>query len=375
MTTKLIRDAPRAPGPWLGRIPCTPQPRLTESRRVFDIAPAAIVKVVAAVALIWLWLQLWQLAMLIVVAIVVAIGLDPIVRWLERRRVPRALAAAGTVLLLTLLVGSFFWITGASLADQARELSGRAGEIRHQVAAKMPAPLRGAILRSGFPVETAKIASYLLDAGRLIVSGAIVAVLALILTIYLLIEGQQTYAWMVAYAPPPYRDRVHVTASEARKAIYGYVVGNVATSIFATVVVFTALSLLHVPAALLLALLAGVFDFVPVLGFIFSSGPAILLGLSVSPGVGLAVAGVYAGYHLVENYYIGPKVYGDRLKLSNLAVIVAFAVGAQIGGVGGALLALPVAAIYPVIERVWLKDYLSRGAVETHQRLQDAPSD
>jgi predicted PurR-regulated permease PerM len=347
---------------------------LTESRRVFDIAPAAIAKVVAAVALIWLWLQLWQLAMLFVVAIVVAIGLDPIIRWLEGRRLPRALAAAGTVTLLTLLVGGFFWITGSSLAAQAKDLGGRATEIRHQVAVKMPAPVRSAILRTGLPADSGKLASYVIDAGRLLVTGAVVAVLALILTIYLLIEGRQTYAWIVAYAPPAYRERVQVTACEARKAIYGYVVGNVATSIFAAVVVFTALSLLHVPAALLLALLAGVFDFVPVLGFVFSSAPAILLGLSVSSAVGLAVVGVYAGYHLAENYYIGPRVYGDRLKLSSLAVIIAFAVGARIGGVGGALLALPVAAIYPVVERVWLKDYLGRDAVETHQRLQDQSS-
>jgi predicted PurR-regulated permease PerM len=47
-----------------------------------------------------------------------------------------------------------------------------------------------------------------------------------------------------------------------------------------------------------------------------------------------------------------------------------FAVGAEVGGVGGALLALPLAALYPVIERVWLKEYLNRDAVETHRRLQ-----
>jgi predicted PurR-regulated permease PerM len=347
---------------------------LTESRRVFDIAPAAIVKVIAAVALVWLWLQLWQLAMLIVVALVVAIGLEPIVEWLERRRIPRALAASGSVIILTLLIVGFFWIAGASLASQAKDLGGRMGELRHAVAEKVPAQLRGAILRTRIPADTAKIAGYLVDAAQLLISGAIIAVLALILTIYLLIEGRQTYAWLVAYAPPPYRDRVHVTAAEGRKAIYGYVVGNVATSIFAAVVVYVALTLLHVPSALLLAVLAGVFDFVPVLGFIVSSVPAVVLGLSVSVPVGLAVTGVYAGYHLAENYYIGPKVYGDRLKLSNIAVIVAFAVGAEIGGVGGALLALPLAALYPVIERVWLKDYLAREAVETHRRLQDDSS-
>jgi len=64
-------------------------------------------------------------------------------------------------------------------------------------------------------------------------------------------------------------------------------------------------------------------------------------------------------------------VYGDRLRLSNLAVILAFAVGAEIGGVAGALLALPFAALYPVIERVWLKDYLARDAVAAHRRLEE----
>jgi predicted PurR-regulated permease PerM len=219
------------------------------------------------------------------------------------------------------------------------------------------------------------VAGYVVNAGRMVVDGLLIVALILILTIYLLIEGRRTYKWLVAYAPPRHRDRVHVTACEARKAIYGYVVGNVATSVFATLVVLIALSLLHVPAALLLALLAGVFDFVPVLGFICSSVPAILLALGKSIGVAIIVAGIYIAYHTAENYYIGPRVYGDRLKLSNLAVILAFAVGAAIGGIGGALLALPLAAMYPAVERVWLKDYLNRDAVETHQQMQRESGD
>jgi predicted PurR-regulated permease PerM len=198
----------------------------------------------------------------------------------------------------------------------------------------------------------------------------VVAALALILTIYLLIEGKQTYAWFVAYAPPAHRAQVHVTAKEARRAILAYAVGNVATSVFATVFVLISLWLLHVPAALLLALLAGIFDFVPVLGFICSALPAVLLALTVSPAVAITVAALYIGYHALENYWIGPKVYGDRLRLSNLAVILAFAVGAEIGGIVGALLALPLAAMYPVVESVWLKEYLGRDAVETHRRIE-----
>lgn len=345
------------------------------ARTLFDIAPAAIVKVIAAIVLVWLWLHLWQLLMLVVVALVVAIGLDPIVLWIEKRGVPRWLASSGTVLVLAALITGFFWITGSSLAGQAKELGSHLDDLQQRVLAKTPRWILQAIRKNGGSVSDAipdasTVAGYLVIAGRFVVTGAIVAVLALILTVYLLIEGRQTYAWILAYVPPQYRERADYTACEARSAILRYVVGNVATSVFATVFVFVSLTLLKVPAALLLAVLAGLFDFVPVLGFICSAAPAVLLALSRSAAVAVTVAGLYALYHLIENYYIGPRVYGGQLRLSNLAVILAFAVGAEVGGIVGALLALPFAALYPVIERVWLKGYLSRDAVETHRRLE-----
>jgi predicted PurR-regulated permease PerM len=222
--------------------------------------------------------------------------------------------------------------------------------------------------------DASVLAGYVVSAGRILTSALIIGALVLILMLYLLIEGRTTYEWLVAYAPPANRERVDFTAREARKAILAYVVGNVATSVFATLFTLFWLSILHVPAALLLALLAGIFDFVPVLGFICSALPAVVLALTVSPIVGLVVAGLYVAYHLIENYYIGPVVYGGRLRLSNLAVILAFAAGAELGGVVGALLALPIAGMYPVIERVWLKEYLGRDAVETHRRIERRPA-
>lgn len=339
-------------------------------RRLVDISTASIVRVLAAILIVWLWLHLWQFLMLVVVAVVIAVGLEPIVEWLEARRLSRGLAASGVVLVLALLVIGFFWITGSQLVSQARDLSGHIDEVRHSIAQRLPAGMREAAAQGKAPIDGSAVASYAFDAGKLVVDGVIVGVITLILTVYLLTEGRQTYVWLRAYVPVAYRERVDYTVMEAREKIRGYVVGNVATSVFATVVVLVALSLLRVPGALLLAVLAGVFDFVPVVGFICSSAPALLLAATRSASVVIAVAVIYAGYHLAENYYIGPKVYGGRLRLSNLAVIVAFAVGAEIGGIAGALLALPLAALYPVIERVWLRDYLARDAVATHDRLE-----
>jgi predicted PurR-regulated permease PerM len=344
---------------------------MAESRRVIDIAPAAIIKVIAAVVVIWLWLQLWQLLMIVLVAVVLAITLHPLVDRLEHRGIPCGVGATTVVLLLALLIVGFFWVTGASLSGQARTLGGRVNEVEREVIDWAPPWMTETLRKNGAGVpDLSAVAGYAVNTGRLVLGAIIVSALALILTIYLLIEGRQTYAWLVAYAPPAHRARVDITAREARRAILAYAIGNVATSVFAATFVLVSLSLLQVPAALLLAMLAGIFDFVPVLGFICSALPAVLLALSVSPAVAITVGALYIAYHALENYWIGPKVYGGRLRLSNLAVILAFAVGAEVGGIVGALLALPVAAMYPVVENVWLKEYLGREAVETHRRIE-----
>jgi putative heme transporter len=127
---------------------------------------------------------------------------------------------------------------------------------------------------------------------------------------------------------------------------------------------------LGVPAALLLALIAGLSDFVPVIGFIASSIPAVLLALTVSGTTALLVTGFYLLYNAVEAYLLTPWAYGSRLKLSDIAVILGFAAGAQLGGVIGALIALPIAALYPTVERIWLRDELPDDTVREHKLIE-----
>jgi predicted PurR-regulated permease PerM len=206
--------------------------------------------------------------------------------------------------------------------------------------------------------------------GRALMNGLLSIGVAFVLTIYLLLDGRRTYEWLVAFFPRERRPRVRQTALDARKAVIGYLRGNIATSVIAAIVTYVVLAVLKVPAALLLALLAAVLNFIPVVGLILSAIPAVLLALTVSAATGIGVAVFYLAYNAFENYYIAPKVYGHELRLSDLAVIAAFAVGAELGGVIGALIALPIAAIYPTVERIWLADRLGYEVVEDHQRIQ-----
>jgi predicted PurR-regulated permease PerM len=124
-----------------------------------------------------------------------------------------------------------------------------------------------------------------------------------------------------------------------------------------------------VPAALVLAIIAGVFDLVPVIGFFMSLAVSGLLAATVSPTALIGVVLFYVLFNAIESYFINPRVYGHELKMSKLAVLIAVAVGGQLGGVMGVLLALPLAAIYPAIERIWLREHVGDETVEKHQRL------
>jgi predicted PurR-regulated permease PerM len=341
----------------------------TPDVRAVEIPWRTIFKVLAAIALVWLWLQLYPLLLVVVVAVLLAVTLNPVVVWFERRGWSRWGAASFVSVTLLVLIVGFLWMTWSSLNEQLQYVTQHIGEVEHDVLNKLPGWVGDLVAGTSAGDLTSRVAPYALRVARSAASALVVAVLGFIVMVYLLIEARSTHDWLIAFVPTRQRAKTERTLDECETVIFGYVAGNVATSVFATVFVLIWLSILKVPAALVLALLAGLCDFVPVLGFIASSVPAILLAMTVSGGTAIAVAALYVAYHAIENYLIAPYVYGDRLKLSNVAVILAFAVGAEVAGVIGALIALPVAAIYPSIERIWLREELPPETVAEHKAI------
>jgi len=336
----------------------------TDRRRLFDVSWRAIAKVLVAVALVWAWFQLWQFVMVMVVAIIIAIALDPVVCYLERYRVPRWLGACGSVMLLAALAAAMIGAGWVSIAQQSRFIADNLIEFSRQIRASFPA-----IERLLPTAEQGGLGQYALTFGRSAANAVAMFVVALVLTVYLLIEWKSTVEWLMAFVPQDHRPKVRRTLADARATVFSYVVGNALTSVITAVATFVALVLLKVPAALVLAIIAGLFDFIPVVGFLLSLGITALLAATVSVTAVWGVIAFYVVFNAVENYFIAPKIYGHELELSKLAVLIAVAVGGQLGGVMGALLALPIAAIYPIIERLWLRDQLNSDTVEIHKRL------
>jgi predicted PurR-regulated permease PerM len=225
------------------------------------------------------------------------------------------------------------------------------------------------VLQQSTGLNTSMIASYAVTLGRSVLGAIAAFLLASILVLYLLIEAKETYRWIRGFVPAALRPRFDRTTSEARDVASAYIVANFVTSVLAGLYTFTWLAVLGVPAALVLAVLAFVCDFIPILGFFIACAPAMVMAATQSVTLALAMIPIYGAYHVLENYFIGPRIYGGRLQLSNVAVLVAFAIGAELGGVVGALLAMPIAATYPTIEKLWLRDQLGDDVVAEHEAV------
>jgi len=304
-----------------------------------------------------------------IVAVFLAVALDVPVSRLERRPISRTAAALLVSAVLVLLVGGFIWLTWSSLASQWQYLATQMTRTIEE-AAYVPAWVYSSA--SGNDWRKA-MESFALAVGQSAMYAAGLLVLGFFVMVYLLIDGRRTLAWVMAFVPQRRRDQVERTLAECREVIWAYSVGNAITSVIAAIVTLVVLLALDVPAALLLAVIAGLSDFVPVVGFILSLLPAAALAFTVSPYTALLTVAAYIVYNTIENYFIPPWAYGRRLQLSDLAVILAFAAGAELAGVIGALIALPIAALYPTVERIWLRGQLPRETVVEHSALSKSP--
>lgn len=337
-------------------------------RLSLEIPWRTLLKIIAAVALVAILTHIWYILTLILIAIIVAVGLQPAVAWLERRGWPRWGAASAVVFLLAGAIVVFVGITWQSVSGQAQDLADHLQQMEQQIEQRLPGPV-ATMLHQSAGLNTSMVASYAVTLGRSVLWALAAFVLASILVLYLLIEARQTYRWVRGFLPADLRPRFDKTASEAREVASAYIVANFVTSVLAGTYTFAWLAVLGVPAALVLALLAFLCDFIPIVGFFLACAPAMVMAATKSAALALAMIPIYGAYHFLENYFIGPRIYGGRLRLSNVAVLVAFAIGAELGGVVGALLAMPIAATYPTIEKLWLRNQLGDDVVAEHEAV------
>jgi putative heme transporter len=200
-----------------------------------------------------------------------------------------------------------------------------------------------------FSIKGVVSTDLLVKTGRGFLSFVIAFFTIFFLIIYFLLDVERLERFLYFSTPRTAHRHLRALLPALQQVVGGYIRGQAITSAAIAVVSFVTLTVLNVPNALALAGIAAVADLIPLAGVFILITPMVLAAFQVSPLTAGIVLGVMLAYQQFEDRILVPKVYGSTLRLPTIAVVVAILVGAQLMGIVGALVALPIAAAIRVI--------------------------
>ncbi len=282
--------------------------------------------------------------------------MSPLVGWMQRIGIPRALATVITLVggiavvagVLTFVVQAFITglpelqdKVGSSITDVQRWLIDGPFHLRpDEITSAGDAMTRG--LRSHSDALTTGAISTVGTVGELLTGG----LLTLFTLIFFLHGGRQIWEFVIRAVPPHSRGVVDVAGHRGFASLVGYVRATVAVAGVDALGIGIGLGVLQVPLALPLAALVFLGAFIPIIGAVLTGIVAVLVAL-VTKGfvVALIVAGIVLAVQQLEGHVLQPLLLGRAVALHPVAVVLAIAAGTVLGGILGALLAVPTVAV------------------------------
>jgi predicted PurR-regulated permease PerM len=205
------------------------------------------------------------------------------------------------------------------------------------------------------------------------VSGVVALVTVGVLTFFILFEAPRMIRGVLNWMRPERSLRVRRVLGDVGQAVAGYMLGNLATSMIAGIVIFVTLRATGVPYAGVLAIWVGIVDFLPLVGGLLAGVPTVAVALLHSLPAGIVTLVVFLVYQQLENHVLNPVVMSRTVRLNPLWVLLAILIGVELGGIVGstlgglvgALLAVPAASAIQVIARdLWAEHRSVRSAGE-----------
>lgn len=300
-------------------------------------------------------------------ALFLSLGLDPVVAFLERKKLPRWLAVLVTIVaVLAIFAGIVLMVLPmivsqiTQLIDQITQLVSRPGllsDIEQWILGVFPnldVPRVLGEAQAWLIGNVGDITNKVINASVSIVAGLFGAFIVLILTIYLTASTPSLKAAVYQLAPASKRDRFIDLAEQITDSVGYYVMGQLSLGVINGVLSAIFLSIIQAPFPAVLAVIAFFFSLIPLVGTLTGSTLIVLVclipGLG-SPATAIAAAIYYLIYMQIEAYVISPRIMSRAVSVPGAVVVVAALAGGSLLGLLGALIAIPVAASILIIYR------------------------
>lgn len=308
---------------------------------------------------IWIVIQLKLLVIPLMVGILVTALLWPAFEWMLRHRFPRwaavTISLAGTIAIVGVLLWLVIWQVREQLGD-VQDRSAQAVEDFRQFLLTGPLHLSDSQIQDyidqGLEIineQTQLLLNGALAVGTTAAHVATGAVLSLFILICLLADGAGIWRWTLRLFPRAARPAADGAARNGWQTIVNYARTQLLVAAIDAVGIGVGAALLGVPLAIPVAVLVFLGSFIPIVGAVVTGALAVLLALVYNgPWIALAMLAVVLGVQQLEGHVLQPILMGSAVKVHPLAVVLVVAGGSMIGGIPGALFAVPLAAFVNV---------------------------
>ena len=316
---------------------------LMDVAKKIEISHRTIVFTVFFLILLWLLWQVRQVILGLFVSVVLMAAINPAIDRMERIKIPRVLSILFIYILILGVLGLIVAGIIPPLIDQTTTFISKVPSLIGEI------PF---IDKQIFDDQVRQLGSIPANLVKISVSifTNIIGIFALfVITFYLLLERKNLDHYLHILFGGDGEEKAERFIDKLEKKLGGWVRAELTLMVIVGVMSYLGLRLLGIDFALPLALLAGIFEIIPNIGPVISAVPAILIGLAISPMTALAVGALYFLIQQVENSLIVPQIMAKETGVNPLVVIISLTVGFKIGGVVGAILAIPVVLLGQII--------------------------
>ncbi|WP_018775718.1 AI-2E family transporter [Arthrobacter sp. 131MFCol6.1] len=333
----------------------SPGPRMSTQHPLY-MGFMGTVGVGVALLVYWIGSNTTQLLLWIITALFITLGLDPVVRWLEHRNVPRAAGILLSVSALAVAVAAFFATLIPTIVQQVTQIVQQAPKwvqefidseffrsvdsqfgIRDRISQELEKFVNN-------PEAMGGIFGGVVGFGSTVANGLFGALIVLVLSLYFLAALPAMKKWGYRLAPRSRRPRVEALAEEITGSVGNYVIGQAAVAVLNATFAFIVMSVIGVPFATLLAFVVALLAFIPLVGGMIAGFLVTIVALTAGWQTALVFAICYFAYLQFEAYFISPRIMQKAVAVPGAVAVISVIAGGSLLGVLGALIAIPTAA-------------------------------
>jgi len=329
-----------------------------------DLNTGTILRFFLIAVLLIAFYYISDVILVVMAAIVLASAMEPVIRRMKRHKVHRIISVVLLYVLIAAIIAGvlIFFLpmvindisdflnslpTNISLDDvwsPIRDVGLSFGSASSSIAGHS---LSVAEYVKGFQTLLVGTSANVLKTASIIFGGLLSLILIIVLSFYLSVQEEGVDEFLRIVTPVKHHDYIIDLWKRSQRKIGLWLQGQILLGIVVGVLVYLVLMVVGIPHALVLALLAGIFEIIPVFGPIISSVPAILVAFTENGvGTGFLLIGLYLIIYQFESQLFYPLVVKKVVGISPIVVILALVIGAKLAGVLGALIAVPLSAAF-----------------------------